>query len=285
MLYRTVKTDIWADPWFQDLHPQAKCLFLYLFTNSGVSACGAMEVSLSRIAFETKIPAKRIAVELEAFGEKILWLPDHNLIVVRNFYRHQRSQSSENFTKAARKAMADLPEAAKTWIGGVYPELSDTHPQPIPNPSPTLGDKEEATAKALANADALAEASEKDPPPPRDDPPEFVEFWKRYPSGGMSRPKALQSWKKVRREHDAIMAGLEAWHRSERWQKGMVKAADIWLRDRMWENPPPPPRPATNANGQRVYSPAELMRLANGENLEPPGDDAAALDARFRLVN
>lgn len=150
MLYRTVKTDIWSDPWFETLHSGAKCLFLYLFTNDRVSACGAMEISLARIATDTKIPAKKIAAELAAFGDKICWLPEHNLIVVRNFYKHQRSQSSENFTKAAKKAMADLPREARAWLGGVYPELLDTPTHPIPNPSPSLGDKETATATATA---------------------------------------------------------------------------------------------------------------------------------------
>lgn len=69
-------------------------------------------------------------------------------------------------------------------------------------------------------------------------PAEFVEFWRRYPTGHGSRPKSYAAWKKVRKEHAAIMAGLEAWHRSERWQKGMVKTCELWLRDRLWENPP-----------------------------------------------
>ena len=140
-MYRTVDCSIWQDPWFVDLSPQAKCLFLHLFTNSRVTACGAMEISISQIAFETKISAKTIERDLLAFGEKIAWWPERNTIIVRNFYKHQRGQSSDNFTKAARKAMATLFDEAKAWLGYVYPELKEgivspiyTHPQPIPNP-------------------------------------------------------------------------------------------------------------------------------------------------------
>lgn len=172
MLYRTVKTDIWRDPWFHGLNPQAKTLFLYLFTNPSVSACGSMEISLDQIAFDTRIPAKKVEAELRSFGDKIGWWPERNLLIVRNFYKHQRSQSSANFTVAAKKAMTGLPDEAKAWLWAVYPELKegmdaqkDTHPQPIPNPSPTLGDKEEALATVVAKALATEIPSNDGTPP------------------------------------------------------------------------------------------------------------------------
>lgn len=260
MIYRTVNTDIWRDPWFLDLSPASKCLFMYLFTNQSVSACGAMEISVSQIAFETKMPAKKVEAELIGFGNKILWLPESNIIVVRNFYKHQRRQSSENFTKAAKKAMADIPIAAQGWLISLYPELSDTLPIPIPNPSPTLGDKETV---AVTEAEAVTATEPEEPPTPLGDafPPEFVEFWQSYPTGHGSKPKSLVAWKKVRGEHLAIMAGLAEWHRSERWQKGMVKAAEIFLRDRLWENPAPP------------------GSAFNGVPYFPPGSGDAAVEA------
>lgn len=93
------------------------------------------------------------------------------------------------------------------------------------------------------------------PQPPKGDelPDEFVEFWSCYPTGYGSKPKSLQAWKKVRREHPEIMAGLEQWHRSERWQNGFIKAAELWLRDRLWENPPPPPKVHANSGNPNPY--------------------------------
>jgi len=153
MLYRTIKTDIWGDPWFVDLSPESKILFVYLFTNRNVSACGSMQLSLSQIAFETKISVKKVERLLIEFGGKVLWLPEHNLIVVRNFYKHQRSQSSGSYTTAALKAMEPLPAEARGWLGESNPDLKDTHTPPSPLPVPTVGGKEEAVATVIAEGE------------------------------------------------------------------------------------------------------------------------------------
>lgn len=173
-MYRTVRTDIWQDPWFIELQPTAKCLFIYLFTNPRQTSCGAMAVSLSQMAFETKIPARKIEQEIAAFGEKVRWFPDLNYIVVRNFYKHQRANSSENFTKAARREVAALPMAVKGWVIGVYSELNDgsvlpkdTHPLPIPNPSPSLGDKETVTVTVTETVNPLPPSDEGEKPKPK----------------------------------------------------------------------------------------------------------------------
>jgi len=141
MLYRTIKTDTWRDPWFHALKPESKCLFLYLFTNPVISACGSMEISMGQVAFDVGMPVKKVEAEIASFGDKVLWIPESSILVVRNFFRHQRSQSSANYTIAAKRAMDALPEKARVWLISANPELKDTHPHPIPIPSPSQGDK------------------------------------------------------------------------------------------------------------------------------------------------
>lgn len=155
MLYRTIKTDTWRDPWFHSLAPHSKCLFLYLFTNPVMSACGSMEISLDQIAFDVGLSKNKISSELSAFGDKVLWIPEHNLLLVRNFYRHQRGQSSGNFTIAAIKAMGSLPDEARVWLASAHDDLKEGLPIPSPRdsfgetiPSPTQGDKEESKSKS-----------------------------------------------------------------------------------------------------------------------------------------
>lgn len=177
MLYRTIKTDTWRDPWFHALQPQSKCLFLYLFTNPVISACGSMEISMGQIAFDVGMPVKKVEAEIASFGDKVLWLPEVNILVVRNFFRHQRSQSSANYTIAAKRAMESLPEKARAWLTAANPELKDTHTLPIPIPSPTHGDKgkEEEEGKGKGNE----EGKESIPPLPPDGDPETPSKRKR----------------------------------------------------------------------------------------------------------
>lgn len=134
-MYRTVDCSTWDDPWFADLAPTSKLLFLYLFTNRRVSQCGAMEITVRQAAFETGIPVAEIPSSIDALGDRIQWWPESNLLIVRNFYRHQRAKTGDKFDVAARKSAESLPDFAKQWLYGVYPHLAPqgyTHPIPTP---------------------------------------------------------------------------------------------------------------------------------------------------------
>lgn len=142
-MYRTIQTETWEDPWFLDLIPPAKLLFLYLITNTRTSACGAAELSLRYVSITTglDLDAIRDAIaELERDG-RVRYFPEHNLFVLRNFYRHQLAQSSAKYTIAARKAAAKLPPIAYAWVIELYPDLeypTDTLPIPYVEGIPTF---------------------------------------------------------------------------------------------------------------------------------------------------
>lgn len=50
---RYVPTDVWSDPWFENLHPADRYLWIYLLTNPCNNIAGIYEISNRRIGFET----------------------------------------------------------------------------------------------------------------------------------------------------------------------------------------------------------------------------------------
>lgn len=159
-MYRTVDVDIWDDPWFTELDPLDKLLFMYLFTNRRTTACGAFEITLKAVAFETGLSLAQVGAGLPRLEPKMVWFAEHQVIFVRNFYKRQRAQSNkDNFKIAAIKKLVDFHRDVQRAIWETYPELCtltgglpslldaiDTHTQPIPNPYPSVGYKETVNA-------------------------------------------------------------------------------------------------------------------------------------------
>lgn len=194
-MYRTVDTATWDDPWLTELEPLDKLLFFYLLTNRRSTACGAFEITLKAMAFETGMSQQQVKAGLSRLHPKVVWFSAEQVIFVRNFYKHQRAQSNkDNFYAAATKKLADFPRVVQEAVWQVYPELcpladglpslldaDDTHTHPIPMPPPSLGDKEtvnatvEETVNATENAPvARARAIDFDA--------FFEDVWQRYPS-------------------------------------------------------------------------------------------------------
>lgn len=189
-MYRTIDTATWDDPWFAELEPLDKLLFLYLVSNHRSTACGAYEITLRAIAFETGLTTEQTRKGLARLAPKILWWGDYQVVWIRNFYKHQCANSNPaNFKVAARRKLTDFPPEVQEAICKVYPELTpedgiptlldseDTHTHAIPIPYPTDGDKEtvtdtvtvtEDTARARARAVDFSSF--------------FSELWKHYPT-------------------------------------------------------------------------------------------------------
>jgi hypothetical protein len=137
-MFRTIDCATWSDPWFAELQPDAKLLFLYLFTNQRTTPCGACELSLRQIAFDTGLDAGTIIPLLESLSPKVVCWPELNIVWLRNFYRRQAGNSNrDNYAKAARNSLSGMPPCVVSVVVHEYPEL--TIPIPIPSPSHPQG--------------------------------------------------------------------------------------------------------------------------------------------------
>jgi hypothetical protein len=148
-MYRTIDCATWDDPWFAELSPHAKLLFLYFITNRRTSAAGCFEITRRAMMFESGIRGEGLDLALDELKDRVTWWPELQVVFVRNFYKHQRANSNkENFRKSAVKALAEFPEAVRQSVTDAYPDLCDvevSHTEPIPIPSPTHGYKETVT--------------------------------------------------------------------------------------------------------------------------------------------
>ncbi|MBA7465346.1 hypothetical protein ES707_00508 [subsurface metagenome] len=107
---RGFQTETWHDDWFQELSWEQKYLFIYLWTNSHCNQAGLYQITLLTMAFETKITNEALPQLLKSLSPKVEWFPEHNLIWVRNFLRHQTKSSK--FVVAAIKSLnnTNIPE-------------------------------------------------------------------------------------------------------------------------------------------------------------------------------
>ena len=135
---RMIDTGTWDDPWFAELEPDAKLVFLYLLTNRRSTAAGAFEITIRAMAFETGLPSQRITAILDTLQSRVQWWPAYQIVWVRKFFKHQAA--NDNFLKSAQGVVKELPHEVQCAIGVLYPMLipegvdcgmvtgSDTHP-------------------------------------------------------------------------------------------------------------------------------------------------------------
>jgi hypothetical protein len=151
-MYRTIDTATWDDPWFAELEPDAKLLFLYFITNRRTTACGAFEITQRAMQFETGLDAARLERALAAIASRVSWWPEHQTVWVRNFYKHQRANSNDKFTTSARRALASFAPVVQASVCNAYPELSNrngipsvSHSDATPIPLQSHTNKETVT--------------------------------------------------------------------------------------------------------------------------------------------
>ncbi len=94
MAERGFQTELWTDPFIQGLPPEAKLLFIYLWTNKHCNQAGLYEITMKTIAFDTGIPQESLPSLLAQLEPKVAWYAEQNLVWVKNFLKRQcKSQS------------------------------------------------------------------------------------------------------------------------------------------------------------------------------------------------
>lgn len=181
MAYRTIECTTWDDPWFAELSPKAKLVFLYLITNHRVTQCGAMVITFRQIEFETGITGDELPNLFYEMRDRVKLFLQHSTVFVRNFYRYQRANASDRFDIAARKAAQTFAVEVQEWVYGVYPHLrpnSDTLPIPSNesvDPTPTLPENDDTLPIGLTGVQredqSRAEQIPAEPTKPESPPP------------------------------------------------------------------------------------------------------------------
>ena len=132
---RYIKTDFWSDQFIEWLSVEEKLLYIYLFSNEKVDLCGAYEISLKKISFETGISIKNVELAIIEFSKKWKVFYRDWYIFMKNFTKHlTKSPSIDQWIERSKNA---LPKPIQDLIYTVYTGcIGDGLPIPIPIPIP-----------------------------------------------------------------------------------------------------------------------------------------------------
>ena len=109
---RSISTSIWSDPFFEDLSPSDKLIFVYLITNEKTNMLGIYECSEKKISFETGIDSDTVKMGLKRFERVKKISRVANYIILLNFMKHQKYNT--NMKKSALSTYGDLPNDLRT---------------------------------------------------------------------------------------------------------------------------------------------------------------------------
>ena len=107
MTERRFYDEAWdSDEWFQCLNRDQRYLFIYLWTNRHVNQACCYYITLHTIAFEAKFDKEEIPSLINSLAPKVKWLPEENLIWVKNFIKRQ--SKSPKFLIAVANCLKSL---------------------------------------------------------------------------------------------------------------------------------------------------------------------------------
>ena len=107
--FRQIHVSIWKDPWFMDLGPDQKLLYIYLFSNECTSLSGLYEIPFRVICFETCLETEFVKTSLDYFEEVGKVEYENGVIWVKNLRKYNTSKS-ETVQIRIKKDIAKVPE-------------------------------------------------------------------------------------------------------------------------------------------------------------------------------
>ncbi len=112
---RVINTYIWDDPFIHRLDQDEKLLWIYALTNSHTDLCGAYEITMEKIEFQTKIAQERILEIFAKFeaAQKIIYRD--GWVMIKNFAKHQQG-NSPNVRKGIARSLNDCPDWVKQTL-------------------------------------------------------------------------------------------------------------------------------------------------------------------------
>lgn len=321
-MYRMVDTGTWDDPWFAELDPDGKLLFLYLVTNRRSTSCGAFEITIRAMSFETGIPSERIAELLESWRPRVRWWSDVQIVWLRNFFKHQTYNDKMKIN--ARRLVAGLPASVREEITEAYPELAgDDDRVSIPSAmgmhkttvtvteTETVSETGERTTSVAPAREDDAESHPKPkqqskpakpaaaPVPPNAPYQVFQAFCESRGQPEDDVPKAAKGKQlavaKRLLDGDYTPEDIASCIRfigSQQWRTGPWDLTTVeaelpkWLMSGKPEAEPPKPtpiRPGTAPPGRDLgFTNAELEAIGRGERPRKTGTDDAVIDVPWR---
>jgi len=91
--YRTLKMNLWSDPFIESLSPHGKLLYLYLITSPHTNNLGIIEVSRRRMSVDTGLDESEVDTELDHLKNHGKAIEVDGVLWLTNFISNQTSCS------------------------------------------------------------------------------------------------------------------------------------------------------------------------------------------------
>ena len=173
--YRTISSGFWNDPYIEELKPQEKLLYIYLFTCPHTNNAGILHISPRKMAFETGIDDVATLIKKFSDDEKLVECEGYFWVV--NFIKHQ-SSTSPKIIQSIGKALNSVPVPLADRVLAHYKALQIPYAYPIDTPCIPYAEREleeerelESEKKKDTTEESAKRGSKSDDPDPPKSPP------------------------------------------------------------------------------------------------------------------
>jgi DnaD/phage-associated family protein len=110
--FRNIHTRIWTDSWFSELEPDAKLVFIYLFSNPNASICGIYEMPKRNIALDTGLSLDRVSEILDVFSGagRVRW--EKGIVWVLNLQKYNDAGGSPKLQARIAKELVAISDCS-----------------------------------------------------------------------------------------------------------------------------------------------------------------------------
>jgi|GEM_PF-5083421 len=91
--FRQIDPEMWGDPFFLELNPNEKLLYIYMFTNERTSLCGLYEISKKQITFYSDLDNEFVSKTIKKFQESEKIIYENDIYFVINLFKRHFSKS------------------------------------------------------------------------------------------------------------------------------------------------------------------------------------------------
>ncbi|WP_294344713.1 hypothetical protein [Prosthecochloris sp.] len=161
--YRTISSGFWKDPYTEELTPQEKLFYLYLFSCPHTNNAGILHVSLRKMAFETGINSVKPLIKKLCDDGKLVEREGYYWVV--NFIKHQ-SSTSPKIIQSIAKALKSVPVALADMVLKRYNTLSIPYEYPINTQCIPYAERELERERELEEEKEYSSPSETPSPEP-----------------------------------------------------------------------------------------------------------------------
>jgi len=123
--FRTIRMSFWTDPYIEELEPEAKLLYMYLFSSPYTNNLGIIETTRRKISYETGVSVSNINKYLAKFSKsgKVVIDEEHNAILLTRFIKHQAA-TSPKVIAGLKKLVPDIPsKRLADTLFAMYPAI------------------------------------------------------------------------------------------------------------------------------------------------------------------